>query len=149
MFRIHARFGAALLSTAIALVPLVANAQGVVSQPAPAPTGCPFNPPIERKSFNRSAQIDNKWLPLQAGMQFTLEGRASRDNRPLPHKIVLTVTDLTKVVDGVKSVVLWDVDVQEGRLAEAELAFHAQDDMGNVWMMGEYPEEYSTSGKFT
>ena len=37
---------------------------------------------------------------------------------------------------------MWDVDEQDGELAEAELAFFAQDDAGNVWNLGEYPEEY-------
>ena len=30
-------------------------------------------------------------------------------------------------------------------LAEEELAFWAQDDFGNVWLMGEYPEEHEGS----
>jgi hypothetical protein len=32
--------------------------------------------------------------------------------------------------------------INEGRLAEQEITFHAQDDDGNVWNFGEYPEEY-------
>jgi hypothetical protein len=142
------RLLAVMLTVAVALLPLVASAQGAPAQAATAPTDCPFNPTFDRTTFSNSARVDNKWLPLQPGYQFTLEGRASRDNRALPHKVIFTVTDLVKVVDGVRSVVLWDVDVQAGRVAEAELAFHAQDDTGNVWMLGEYPEEYSQSGKF-
>ncbi len=41
-----------------------------------------------------------------------------------------------------RAVVSWDLDYSDGELAEAELAFYAQDDEGNVWRMGEYPEEY-------
>ena len=41
-----------------------------------------------------------------------------------------------------RTVVSWDLDYSDGELAEAELAFYAQDDDGNVWRMGEYPEEY-------
>jgi hypothetical protein len=52
------------------------------------------------------------------------------------------VTDLTKVVNGVTTLVLWDRDFSEGELLEAELTFHAQDVNGNVWNLGEYPEEY-------
>jgi hypothetical protein len=62
--------------------------------------------------------------------------------------VVFTVTDLTKVVDGVRSLVMFDRDFNAGALVEAELAFHAQDDSGNVWNMGEYPEEYE-GGKFS
>jgi hypothetical protein len=46
------------------------------------------------------------------------------------------------VIEGVPSLVMWDVDVNEGEVVEAELAFFAQDDAGNVWNLGEYPEEY-------
>jgi hypothetical protein len=92
--------------------------------------------------FPHSTTINNKWLPLVPGMQFTLEGRANTGGAPLPHTVVLTVTNLTKVIDGVRSVVLWDRDFQSGELTEAELAFHAQDATGRVWATGEYPEEY-------
>jgi hypothetical protein len=59
----------------------------------------------------------------------------------------MTVTDLTKVVDGVRTLVRWDVDYSAGKMAENEIAFLAQDDDGNVWLLGEYPEEYE-GGKF-
>ncbi|HEX9338022.1 MAG TPA: hypothetical protein VF892_19145, partial [Pseudonocardiaceae bacterium] len=59
-----------------------------------------------------------------------------------------TVTDLTKVIDGVQTVVLLDEDFDGSQLAEAELAFFAQDRRGTVWGLGEYPEEYD-NGTFT
>ena len=46
-----------------------------------------------------------------------------------------------------RTVVLWDRDFNAGQLVEAELAFHAQDNDGNVWNLGEYPEEYE-NGEF-
>ena len=49
---------------------------------------------------------------------------------------------MTKWVNHVRTVVIWDRDFQDGELAEEELAFMAQDDQGNVWSMGEYPEEH-------
>jgi hypothetical protein len=137
------RVSFAFLCLAVALVPLVTSASPAG---AAAPT-CGFNPQFERRDFTRPTIINNKWLPLLPGMEFTLEGRANRGGGALPHKVVLTVTDVTKVIDGVRTVVLWDVDIQDGILAEAELAFHAQDDDGNVWGLGEYPEEYD-NGKF-
>jgi hypothetical protein len=93
-------------------------------------------------NFSDPLRIDNAWSPLQPGMRFVYEGRADRGGGRLPHRVVFTVTDLTKVIDGVRSVVLWDRDFNGGRLREGELAFHAQDDDGNVWNLGEYPEEY-------
>ncbi|HET7073020.1 MAG TPA: hypothetical protein VFI55_02925, partial [Mycobacterium sp.] len=57
------------------------------------------------------------------------------------------MTDLVKVIDGVPARVIWDVDYDGNQVAEAELAFFAQDDGDNVWTLGEYPEEYD-NGKF-
>jgi hypothetical protein len=55
---------------------------------------------------------------------------------------VSTVTDLTKMINGVPVLVILEEDINEGELQEAELAFHAQDNAGNLWNLGEYPEEY-------
>ena len=62
--------------------------------------------------------------------------------------MTFTVTDLTKVIDGVPTRVVWDVDVNEDELAERELAFFAQDDNDNVWNLGEYPEEFEDGAFF-
>ena len=98
--------------------------------------------------FDHSTQITNTWFPLQPGMQFVYSGQINQDGKRVEHRVVFTVTDLTKEIDGVRNVVLYDLDYNAGELAEAELAFHAQDNDGNVWNMGEYPEEYE-GGKLT
>lgn len=102
----------------------------------------------DRTKFSHSTQVSNKWFPLRPGTQFVYSGQINQDGERVEHRVVFTVTDLTKVIDGVPNVVLYDLDYNAGELAEAELAFHAQDDNGNVWNMGEYPEEYE-AGKFT
>jgi hypothetical protein len=99
-------------------------------------------------NFSDSTTIDNKWSPLEPGMQFTYEGRSNRGGGRLPHRVVFTVTGLTKEIDGVQAVTLWDRDINAGKLLEAELAFWAQDDDANVWLLGEYPEEYDEEGNF-
>ena len=43
-----------------------------------------------------------------------------------------------------RTVVVWERDINEGTQVETELAFFAQDDDGNVWNLGEYPEEYES-----
>lgn len=104
--------------------------------------------PLDPLAFTHSTRIDNRFFPLVPGTQFVLEGQAERGGAILPHQVVLTVTDMVKTVDGVNTVVLWDRDFSDGELVEAELAFHAQDNAGNVWNLGEYPEEYE-DGEFT
>jgi hypothetical protein len=88
--------------------------------------------------FSHSTRIDNRWLPLKPGSKFVLAGMTSDG----PHREVVIVTDLVKVIDGVRTVVVWDRDFEGPALAEGELAFVAQDDAGNIWNYGEYPEVY-------
>jgi hypothetical protein len=98
--------------------------------------------------FTRPLDVDNQMFPLTAGTQFTYRGTIVEGGAAKPHSVVFTVTDLSKVVDHVRSVVAWDRDFLRGKLQEQELAFFAEDDRGNVWNFGEYPEEYQ-NGKFT
>jgi hypothetical protein len=120
----------------------------VLASPAAAQTDAPLPPdcdrlvPFDPAEFGNPTLIDNQYLPLTPGTQLVLEGRANRTGELLPHTVTFTVTDLVKVIDGVPTRVMWDVDENEGEVVEAELAFFAQDDDGNVWNLGEYPEEY-------
>lgn len=98
--------------------------------------------PFKHSNFSDSSKVDNPWLPLVPGTQLTYEGRANRGTGVLPHRIVSVVTDLTKVIDGIRAVVIWERDFNEGQMVESELAFQAQDKHGNVWNVGEYPEVY-------
>ena len=103
--------------------------------------------PFQRNNFSNPTDIDNKWSPLIPGTQMIMEGVANRTGELLEHQVIFTVTGVTKVIDGVRNVVLWDRDINQGKLVEAELAFKAQDNDGNVWNLGEYPEEYE-NGEF-
>jgi hypothetical protein len=77
-----------------------------------------------------------------------LEGSAIPDEGGRQtRRVVTTVTDLSKVIDGVRTLVIWERDFTAGQLSEPELAFFAQDNAGNVWLVGEYPEEYE-DGEF-
>jgi len=97
--------------------------------------------------FSDPLTVDNRMFPLVVGTQFVYQGTIVEGGEAKPHSVVFTVTDLSKVVDHVRTVVAWDRDFLEGELQEQELAFFAQDDAGNVWNFGEYPEEYD-NGKF-
>ena len=113
--------------------------------------------PLASARFSHPTRIDNRFSPMPPGLQYTLTGVADRGLGIKPHDVVFTVTDVVKVVNGIECVVLWDRDFQEDPanpgsklLAEVELAFFAQDDNGNIWMMGEYPEEFdiTNGGEF-
>lgn len=98
---------------------------------------------LDPGAFSRSTEITNTWLPLKPGLRMTYEGTSVNDEgEVIERKMQINVTDLTKMIGGVRSIVSWDLDWSEGQVVEAELACFAQDDSGNVWLMGEYPEEY-------
>ncbi|MDT4936211.1 MAG: hypothetical protein QOK11_4103 [Pseudonocardiales bacterium] len=93
--------------------------------------------------FPSRPAITNRWLPLVPGANFVLHGSVREDDGLLhDHRILTTVTDLTKVINGVRTLVIFERDIQDGELQESELAFEAQDNSGRVWNVGEYPEEY-------
>lgn len=99
-------------------------------------------PGAGRPRFPAPTTVDNPMFPLLPGTRFSYRGTVVEGGSATPHTVVFTVTDLTKVVGGVRTVVGLDQDFLRGRLQEQELAFFAQDASGNVWNFGEYPEEY-------
>jgi hypothetical protein len=121
------------LSLAAAAAALVAAAGAVGAGPGPGAVSA-----LDPAEFAHSATVDNHWLPYRPGTEFVYTGSSSEGQK----RLVFTVTDLVKVVGGVRNVVIWDRDFTNGELVEAELAFFAQDNSGNVWHTGEYPEEY-------
>lgn len=99
------------------------------------------------KFDGQSVQITNEWLPLKPGTNWVYEGTTTEEGKSFPHRIEYTVTDLTKTILGVDTVVVWTLDFSDNELVEKEIAFFAQDKDGNVWYFGEHPEEYE-DGKF-
>lgn len=92
--------------------------------------------------FSRPTTVDNPYLPLIPGTYWRWEGVTVEDDEEVPHEIITMITDLTKEIDGVTTIVGYDEDWADGVLVEAEIFFAAQDDDGTVWRLGEYPEEY-------
>jgi len=106
---------------------------------------------IESAKFSKSTEITNPWFPMKPGLRMTFEGTSVTDEGvTVKRRMQINVTDLTKTVGGVQSIVSYDLDWAKGGLVEAELECLAQDDDGNVWITGEYPEEYDNGdGKIT
>lgn len=95
-----------------------------------------------------AARVDNTWMALKVGRQWDFRGSAIGDEgHRISRRVVATVTDLTKEINGVRSAVVYEEDFDQGHLVEAELSFYAEDADGNVWHLGEYPEEYE-HGRF-
>jgi hypothetical protein len=116
------------------LVPEATAASGITE-----PEFADFDP----GNFSRSTNIDNEWVSFRPGTQWAYEGSfVDEDGDRIERRLVFTITDLTKEIAGVRTVVAWIVDDNDGEIVEKEIAFYAQDDDGNVWYFGEHPEEY-------
>jgi hypothetical protein len=97
---------------------------------------------LDVNDFHRSTTIDNVWFPVRPGTRLTWEGHAFDEGERIDRRVVFTVTDMTKMIQGVRTLVVSEIDYNDDVLGESELIFFAQDDEGNVWLMGEYPEEW-------
>ena len=128
------------------LLPL-ANFRSAAASGSKEKLACNAIPRFDPSNFSNPTKIDNKWLPMVPGTRLVLEGEANRGGGAKPHRVVFTVSDVTKMINGVRTVVVWDRDIEDGEVVERELAFFAQDNDGNVWNLGEYPEEFE-DGEF-
>jgi hypothetical protein len=102
---------------------------------------------FNRKDFGSPFGDTNRWLPLHPGYQSVRDGTLFRGRRELHHRRRFTVTDVVKVINGVRAVVVLDQDIDAGQIAEQALDYFAQDKHGNVWYMGSYTETYE-GGQF-
>lgn len=123
------------------------GAIGETTEPTGAGTPEQIHEDFEAAVFDNPTAIDNDWFSLTPGNRLVLDGFTVEDGETLDHRIEFTVTDLTKEIMGIQTVVAWIEDYSDDELVEAELAFYAQDNDGHVWFMGEYPEEYE-DGEF-
>ena len=106
-------------------------------------------PKLDRSAYTATATATdrNRFFPLKPGYQSVRLGKVNRGSRRLAHRRVTTVTDVFKVVDGVRAVALLDQDFDGGQIAEQALDFLAVDKRGVVWYLGSYTEAYE-GGRF-
>ena len=127
------------------------------STPSPTPSSKPSRTPVKKvnanykkfdpKDFGDPIGGQNSWYPLVPGTQTLRDGSINRGSRKLHHQLRVTVTDVTKMVNGVKTVAVLDQDIDAGQVGEASLDYLAQDKFGNIWYLGSYTEIYQ-GGRF-
>jgi hypothetical protein len=86
--------------------------------------------------------VANPYFPLEPGTVFHYRG--SEDGEALHER--LTVTDRTKMIQGITTTVVHDVLFARGRLAEKTSDWYAADNDGNVWYFGEATATYDAHG---
>jgi hypothetical protein len=102
---------------------------------------------FDRNNFGPVLTDVNRWLPLAPGIQAVQKGYVSVGGRRLTHTRLTTVTDITKMVNGVRAVLVLDQDFDGGQLSEQAIDYLAEDVGGNVWYLGSYTEAYE-GGQF-
>jgi hypothetical protein len=102
---------------------------------------------IKPASYANTATNRNRFFPLKPGYQSVRLGKVNRGSRRLAHRRVTTVTDVFKVIDGVRAVAILDQDFDGGQIAEQALDYLAVDRRGTVSYLGSYTEAYE-GGQF-
>src|SRR6266850_7304598 len=100
-----------------------------------------YHPQIDPANFQTT--VDNPYYPLVPGTTLTYietSGGEKSENK-------VTVTHDTKMIMGVKCVVVHDTVTKNGRLAEDTWDWLAQDKEGAVWYFGEATREISPGGQ--
>jgi len=95
-----------------------------------------YNPVINPDYF--VDVIDNPYFPLTPGTTFVYEGEDEDETV----RDEVFVTNETKTVMGVNTIVVRDRVFEDGELAEETFDWYAQDKDGNVWYFGEDSKDY-------
>lgn len=82
--------------------------------------------------------VDNPYYPLEVGTTFVLEGESDGEDI----RVEMYVTDQTKEIMGVTTMVIREREWEDGELVEDTFDWYANDNEGNVWYFGEDSKEY-------
>ena len=96
-----------------------------------------YHPSINPSDF--STPVTNPYLPFIPGTTHQYKG--TRDGVPTTTNV--KVTNGSKTILGVKTVVVSDIVTQSNSLVEKTTDWYAQDKAGNVWYFGEDTAEYA------
>jgi hypothetical protein len=92
---------------------------------------------IDPGHFGR--HITNPYLPYEPGSRWVYVG--AKDG--VMQRDVVTVRRRTKAILGVTATVITDAATHRGTVLERTIDWYAQDDLGNVWYLGERTADYS------
>jgi hypothetical protein len=113
---------------------IVVFAVGIVS------AAKPYKAAIDPANFK--SKVDNPYFPLEPGTVWKYVEKAGGETM----ENEVTVTHNTKMIMGVKCVVVHDVVTQKGRIKEDTYDWYAQDKQGTVWYFGEATKEFKEGG---
>ncbi len=121
----------ALLLTIALLVPLAAGCGSQEKKAENLPQGAET---VKLDPAEFTTEIDNPYWPMAPGDRWVY--------REGEQRVEVTVTNRTKMIDGIEARVVHDVVTKDGALVEDTLDWYAQDSAGNLWYLGEDTKEY-------
>lgn len=101
-----------------------------------------YNPVIEASNFTKSDQLTNPYFRFEAGKKYIYEGQKDGAFE----RIEVQLLAKNKSVMGIACAVVNDKVWIDGKLVEDTDDWYAQDNVGNVWYMGEYVTDYNPDG---
>jgi len=125
------------------LLSIAAGAGVLIAAGSDEKTRSPYAPRIDPAAFTTA--VVNPYRPLRPGTRWVYEGKTEDG---LERKVV-EVTDDTRVVMGVRCLVVRDVVTLDGQLYEDTVDWFAQDRDGAVWNFGEETRKKTDDGSFT
>ena len=90
--------------------------------------------PVSLDPSKFTTRIDNPYFPLTPRSRWVY--------RKGEQRVVITVTNRTKEINGIAARVVTDIVTEHGKLVESTRDWYAQDADGSVWYMGEATTEY-------
>jgi hypothetical protein len=123
------------------------------TEPAEAAAGPPLpqeDEPFELDPADFVDTIDNPYWPMTPGSKWVYR---ETDADGTVQRVVVTVTDRKRMIEGIEATVVRDVVSEDGEVVEDTFDWYAQDRWGNVWYLGEATKEYdgaevSTAGSW-
>lgn len=90
----------------------------------------------------------NPFHPLKPGTQWVRGGSTLVGGREVPYQVISTMSDVTRVIEGVPAIAMLDESEDAGEIAQIGMDYLALDKDGNVWLVGGYTEDYE-GGEYT
>ena len=97
---------------------------------------------FDKSNFHNPLKIDNKYLPLNPGTTMIYNGTSDGDTT----RDIFVITNDTKEIAGITTRVIHDDGYVKSDHEETTNDWFAQDDIGNVWYMGEFTTDLSNKG---
>ncbi len=130
----------------VLVVTLLASSCTFGANGTPAPASY-HETPFDPSNFVDPRTAGNKWFPLTPGTQLVTEGTTLIGNRKVPYRVIKTVTDVIRWIDGVPTLAVFDYETGVGQVTQRSLDYVAQDKIGNLWIMGGATEAWE-AGRF-